>query len=174
MASTTFRFLKFGTSRQIFFQILCSKKNFENFFWSDQKTGLTARRVHYGPFRSPRSISGPYQKMTIPLLNSPKPHPLLNSIVYSAHFEIIPVITPRPGCSRSQYLVRILDHLGYLEFFCVMFFLVISWIIPAPRITYYTFYLCSDTKIRFLPGFRIFLVVSSNGRGVLTFLKSDD
>ena len=77
MASTTFRFLKFGTSRQFFFQILCSKKNFENFFWSDQKTGLTARRVHYGPFRSPRSISGPYQKMTIPLLNSPKPHPLL-------------------------------------------------------------------------------------------------
>ena len=80
MASTTFRFLKFGTSRQIFFQILCSKKNFENFFWSDQKTGLTARRVHYGPFRSPRSISGPYQKMTIPLLNSPKPHPLLSVV----------------------------------------------------------------------------------------------
>ena len=77
MASTTFRFLKFWTARQIFFQILCSKKIFENFFWSDQKTGLTARRVHYGPFRSPRSISGPYQKMTIPLLNSPKPHPLL-------------------------------------------------------------------------------------------------
>ena len=77
MASTTFRFWKFWTARQFFFQILCSKKNFENFFWSDQKTGLTARRVHYGPFRSPRSISGPYQKMTIPLLNSPKPHPLL-------------------------------------------------------------------------------------------------
>ena len=80
MASTTFRFLKFWTARQIFFQILCSKKIFENFFWSDQKTGLTARRVHYGPFRSPRSISGPYQKMTIPLLNSPKPHPLLRNL----------------------------------------------------------------------------------------------
>ena len=77
MASTTFRFLKFWTARQIFFQILCSKKNFENFFWSDQKTGLTARQVHYGPFRSPRSISGPYQKMTSPLLNSPKSYPLL-------------------------------------------------------------------------------------------------
>ena len=112
MASTTFRFLKFGTSRQFFFQILCSKKNFENFFWSDQKTGLTARRVHYGPFRSPRSISGPYQKMTIPLLNSPKPHPLLSWILigYYPISNKFHILIRSPNSEKRKRPLKVLKY----------------------------------------------------------------
>ena len=45
--------------------------------------------VHLGP-------PGPYQKMTIPLLNSPKPHPLLK--VSSDNLQVfVQCDTPRNG-----------------------------------------------------------------------------